>query len=77
MNIQNRLKKMENQIIKEDSEFCGCETGIRTIVLTPTAGGGNQPLHGETYEEPPEFCETCGKPNPERFYTTFTISPST
>jgi hypothetical protein len=24
MNIQNRLKKMENQIIKEDSEFCIC-----------------------------------------------------
>jgi hypothetical protein len=25
MNIQNRLKKMENQIIKEDSEFCLCK----------------------------------------------------
>jgi hypothetical protein len=24
MNIQNRLKKMEIQIIKEDSEFCIC-----------------------------------------------------
>ncbi len=24
MNIKNRLKKMESQIIKEDSEFCIC-----------------------------------------------------
>jgi hypothetical protein len=24
MNVKNRLKKMENQIIKEDSEFCLC-----------------------------------------------------
>jgi hypothetical protein len=77
MNIKSRLKKLQSQIIGNDSEFCGCETGIRTVVLIPTADGKGKALDGEIYEEPPEFCETCGKPNPERFYTTFTINPST
>ncbi len=48
MNIQNRLKKMESQIIKEDSNFCGCD---------------EQRSHREPGEPPlPEICEFCGKP---------------
>ncbi len=76
MNIKNRLKKLQSQIITKDSEFCGCETEIQTVVLIPTADGKGKALDGETYEEPPEFCQTCGKPNPERVYITFTIKPS-
>ncbi len=77
MNIQNRLKLLENQIIKEDSDFCICEKEPQIIVLIPTADGKGKTIDGKPYKEPPEFCETCGKPNPERFYTTFTINPST
>ncbi len=48
MSIKNRLKKMESQIIKEDSEFCGCD---------------GQRSHREPGEPPlPEICEFCGKP---------------
>jgi hypothetical protein len=48
MNIKNRLKKMESQIIKEDSNFCGCD---------------EQRNHCEPGEPPlPEICEFCGKP---------------
>lgn len=48
MNIKNRLKKMEIQIIKEDSEFCGCD---------------EQRSYREPGEPPlPETCEFCGKP---------------
>ncbi len=48
MNIRNRLKKMEIQITKEDSEFCGCDEQ-RSLRLP-----GEPPL--------PEICEFCGKP---------------
>jgi hypothetical protein len=48
MNILNRLKKLQNQIIKEDSEFCVCD---------------EQRSHREPGEPPlPETCEFCGKP---------------
>jgi len=48
MNILNRLKKMESQIIKEDSEFCACD---------------EQRSHREPGEPPlPEICEFCSKP---------------
>ena len=48
MNIQNRLKLLEIQIIKEDSEFCDCD---------------EQRSHREPGEPPlPEICEFCGKP---------------
>jgi hypothetical protein len=66
MNIRNRLKKMENQVIGNDSEFCDCEKGVR-FIITPNADG--KPL-----TEPPEFCATCGKPNAEPLHATFTIS---
>jgi hypothetical protein len=49
MNIKNRLKKLESEIVKEDSEFCVCEGGI-TIRMP-----GDPPF--------PEVCEICGKPN--------------
>jgi hypothetical protein len=48
MNIQNRLKKMESQIIEEDSEFCACYK--QRNVREP----GEPPF--------PETCELCGKP---------------
>jgi hypothetical protein len=66
---------MENQIIANDSEFCDCEKGVRFIVLIPTADGGKQTLDGKPYEEPPEFCEMCGKPNAEPLHATFTVNP--
>ena len=48
MNIQTRLKLLESQIIKEDSEFCGCD---------------EQRSHRAPGEPPlPEICEFCGKP---------------
>ncbi len=48
MSIINRLKKMESQIIKEDSNFCGCDE--QRSLREP----GEPPL--------PEICEFCGKP---------------
>ena len=75
MHIKSRLKKMEHQIIKEDSEFCDCEKAPQTIVLIPTADGKGM-VDGKPYEEPPEFCEMCGKPNAEPLHFTFTINPN-
>lgn len=76
MNIKNRLKKMENQIIGNDSEFCDCVTELRTFVILPTLNGKGKMLNSdEPYVEPPEFCESCGKPNPEPLHATFTINP--
>jgi hypothetical protein len=74
MNIQNRLKKLQNQIIGNDSEFCVCDKEPQFIVLIPSADGKGKMIDGKPYEEPPEFCRTCGKPNPEPLHTTFTIS---
>ncbi len=36
MNIQNRLKKMENQITKEDSDLCVCPDAL-ALKATPFA----------------------------------------
>ncbi len=48
MNIEHRLKLLENRIIKEDSDFCDCD---------------EQRSHREPGEAPlPEICEFCGKP---------------
>jgi hypothetical protein len=65
MNILTRLKKMENQL-NVGSEFCRCEKEFQTVVVIPAADGDWATLDGKPYVEPPEFCETCGKPNPER-----------
>lgn len=55
MNIKNRLKKLENEIIKDDPLVCDCPKEFKSVVILPTADG-------ETYTEPPDLCETCGKP---------------
>ncbi len=77
MNIQNRMRKMESQIIKEDSEFCDCEKEPQIIVLIPTADGKVKMIDGKPNAEPPEFCQTCNKPNAEPLRVTFTINPIT
>ncbi len=65
MNIKNRLKKMENQITKEDSEFCGCQTET-VFKIVPF----------EQREETPEttYCELCRKPLPDPFRCTFSFN---
>jgi hypothetical protein len=75
MNIRNRLKKLQNQIIGNDSEFCGCQKEPQIIVLIPTADGKGKTIDGKPYVEPPEFCPTCGKPNAEPLRVTFSINP--
>lgn len=75
MNIQSRLKKMENQIIGNDSDFCDCQKEPHITVLIPTADGKGATVDGKPYVEPPEFCQTCGKLNPETVHTTFVIKP--
>ncbi len=76
MHIKNRLKRMEIQIIGNNSDYCGCDKEPRFIVLIPTADGKVKTVDGEPYIEPPEFCETCGKRNPEPLHATFTINPN-
>jgi hypothetical protein len=75
MNIQNRLKKLQNQIIGNDSEFCDCEKEPHITVIIPTADGTGQTIDGKPYKEPPEFCPACHKPNLETIRTTFVIKP--
>ncbi len=75
MTIKSRLRKMENQVIGNDSEFCSCDKEPQIIVLIPTADGKGKTIDGKPYEEPPEFCEMCGKPNAEPLHFTFTINP--
>ncbi len=47
MNIENRLNKLETELIKNDSEFCECEKGFH--IRLP----GDPPR--------PETCKKCGK----------------
>ncbi len=61
MNIKSRLKKMESQLIKEDSEFCACERDVSVIMP------GDAPF--------PETCDICGKPLLIRV-VTFNINPN-
>jgi len=48
MSIKRKLKKLQCQTPKEDSEFCDCDNQIKTI----------EP--GDP--QPPETCEMCCKP---------------
>ncbi len=73
MNIQNRLKHLESQINRNDSDFCGCEKETQFKVIVRTADGKEKTLDGKPYEEPPERCESCGKRNPEPIEATFVI----
>jgi hypothetical protein len=75
MNIKSRLKKLQNQIIGNDSEFCDCEKEPHITVIIPTADGEGETIDGKPYEEPPEFCPACHKPNPETVRITFVIKP--
>lgn len=75
MNIKNRLKKLQSQIIGNDSEFCDCQKEPHITVIIPTADGKGKTVDGKPYIEPPEFCRTCGKSNPETVHTTFVIKP--
>jgi hypothetical protein len=74
MHIKSRLQKLQNQIIGNDSEFCDCEKEPHITVIIPTADGKGM-VDGKPYEEPPEFCPACHKPNPETIRTTFVIKP--
>ena len=65
MNISNRLKRMEIKL-KVSGEFCACEKDFQTVLILPAVNGGSATLDGKPYIEAPEFCETCGKPNPGR-----------
>jgi hypothetical protein len=49
------------KIIGNDSEFCGCEKEIRSVVIYPGANG--EPIREPAEDYPmPETCETCHKP---------------
>ncbi len=62
MHIKSRLKKLQNQIIGNDSEFCNCQTET-VFNIVPF----------EQKEETPEntYCELCRKPLPDPFRCTF------
>ncbi len=75
MNIKNRLRKLQNQIIGNDSDFCDCEKEPHITVIIPTVDGKGKMVDGEPYIELPEFCPACHKPNPETVHTTFVIKP--
>ena len=64
MNIKNRLKKLQSQIIGNDSEFCGCEK--ETVFKIMPFG------ESETATET-TICETCHKPMPDPLQITFSF----
>lgn len=47
MNIKNRLKRMESQIIKEDGNFCSCDKEMEMHLIVPDV------------DNPKGYCETC------------------
>jgi hypothetical protein len=75
MSLRNRLNKLQSQIIGNDSDFCDCLKEPQIIILIPTADGKEKTVDGKPYEEPPEFCPACSKPNAEPFHATFIINP--
>ncbi len=73
MNIKSRLKKMEMQIIGNDSEFCSCQKEIQTILLLPDPDGESIREPAEE-KDAPEFCAFCKRRNPTPIEATFTIT---
>ncbi len=64
MNILNRLKKLQNQITENDSEFCACQKQAAfRIIETP----------GDAAEDPTVICAACLKPHGEPMQATFNI----
>ncbi len=65
MNIKNRLKKLQSQITKNDSDFCGCakETVFKIVPFEQRE---------ETLET--TYCELCKKPMPDPFRCTFSFN---
>ena len=67
MNILNRLKKIENQMTENDSEFCACQKQATFRII-------------ETLEDDVEdstvICEACQKPHGEQICATFNIMTS-
>jgi len=59
------LKKLQSQIIGNDSEFCGCE---KETVFKIVPFGESE----ETTET--TICETCHKPMPDPFRFTFSLN---
>ncbi len=65
MNIKSRLKKLEQQIIGNNSEFCGC---LKETVFKIVPFGESEETTETTY------CETCGKRNSKPIEAFFTIT---
>jgi hypothetical protein len=61
MQLIQRIKKMENRITKEDSEFCDCEKEVKFKIITCP----------EDDTQTPDTCEVCSKPNREPLRFTF------
>lgn len=64
---------MERRIIGQQSEFCLCAKEIRFYVIEPNADGGAVREPAEDYYTP-EFCQTCGRRNPQPLEFTFVIT---
>lgn len=64
MNIKSRLKKMEDQIIKEDSEFCCCVRPLEIHVIEPDINkekGYCETCNGVCLFDKDIPCDVCGK----------------
>lgn len=65
MNIKNRLKKMESQIIKEDGEFCSCPKEMETHLIVPDLNnpkGYCERCRGVCALDTDSLCKICRKP---------------
>ncbi len=67
MNLNNRLKKMENQIIGIASEFCDCQKEVKFKIITSPE---------DDVEHSTIICEICHKRHREPIHFTFTINPN-
>ena len=66
MKILNRLKKLQSEIIGNDSEFCACQKEVKFKIITSP----------EDDIETVDICQICNKPLSEAFRFTFTINPN-